>query len=93
MHPMKSLAVISVVLVALTIAGCNEKPLNFSKHPSYKLYRSSMVGSDLRIHIATFDADAGIAIGAIKPYNLENCEVARDLFQAQPGVKVKFWCE
>jgi len=34
-----------------------------------------------------------MAIGAKRPYNLENCEVARDLFQAQPGVKVEFWCE
>lgn len=90
---MRTLTFITVVLAALTVAACKEKPLNSSKHPTYKLYRSSLVASDMRIHIATFDADVGMAIGAKRPYNLENCEVARDLFQAQPGVKVEFWCE
>lgn len=90
---MRTPAYTTLILAALTFAGCSEKPLNSSEHPTYKLYRSSLVGSEMRIHIATFDADEGKAIGTNKPYNLENCEVARDLFQAQPGVKVKFWCE
>jgi hypothetical protein len=34
--------------------------------------------------LATFDASDG---------NKENCEQAQALFQAQPGVKTKFWCE
>jgi hypothetical protein len=41
----------------------------------------------MRIHIATFDSKEG------EEYNRENCELARSLFQAQPGVTVKFWYE
>jgi hypothetical protein len=41
----------------------------------------------MRLHVATFDAVDGIA------YNRGNRDQARDLFQGQPGVKTKFWCE
>jgi len=57
-----------------------------NKPKPYVLYRSSVVGVE-RIHIATFDADEG------EGYNGANCEIARDLFQKQPGVKVRYWCE
>jgi hypothetical protein len=53
----------------------------------YTLYRSSALDDNMRIHIATFNADAEEA------YNGENCEIARALFQQQPGVKVRYWCE
>lgn len=53
----------------------------------YTLYRNSMLDITMRIHVATFDAVAG------QKYNIENCLVAADLFQYQPGVKVRFWCE
>jgi hypothetical protein len=39
------------------------------------------------LHVATFDTADG------EPYNSENCQAARDLFQQQPGVKTQFWCE
>ncbi|GAB5502232.1 MAG: hypothetical protein Pyrs2KO_08870 [Pyruvatibacter sp.] len=52
----------------------------------YSLYRGSVV-SDLRIHVATFDADEG------NSYNFNNCQVAADLFEKQPGVVVRYWCE
>jgi hypothetical protein len=41
----------------------------------------------MRIHIATFDAKDGDA------YNRENCNLASKLYQGQPGVTVRFWCE
>lgn len=53
----------------------------------YTLYRSSVVDANMRIHIATFNADAEEA------YNRETCDIARELFQRQPGVKVRYWCE
>jgi len=42
-----------------------------------------MAGS---LMIATFDAPEGAA------YNRENCEIARVLFQEQPGVIVRYFC-
>lgn len=41
----------------------------------------------LRIHVATFDSNDG------DEYNRENCMTTMDLFQRQPGVKVRYWCE
>jgi hypothetical protein len=54
---------------------------------AYSLYRSSATGVRERIHIATFDASEADS------YNNENCQQAQTLFQQQPGVTVKFWCE
>jgi hypothetical protein len=42
---------------------------------------------NMRIHVASFNAVDGEA------YNRENCELAQQLFQTQPEVKTKFWCE
>ena len=58
----------------------------------YTLYRNSptvgtISGDDARIHVATFDAAED------KDYNRDNCETARDLFESQPGVMVRPWCE
>ena len=54
---------------------------------AFTLYRSSLVRDGTRIHIATFDASDG------RDYNQTNCQIAADLFQAQPGVTVRYWCE
>jgi hypothetical protein len=54
---------------------------------SYTLYRNSVSFADMRIHVASFDAEDG------EQYNKENCNVARELFAKQPGVTVKYWCE
>ena len=53
----------------------------------YSLYRSSVFQDIARIHVATFDAN--------EPgnYNRDNCMSAADLFAAQPGVTVRYWCE
>lgn len=53
----------------------------------YTLYRNSVTNPSMRIHVATFDAQEAAV------YNLGNAEQARSLFQAQPGVAVKFWWE
>jgi hypothetical protein len=56
---------------------------------TYTLYRSSATvgGAGTRIHVATFDAKDGAT------YNRDNCEIAKSLFQKQPGVTVTYWCE
>lgn len=54
---------------------------------SYTLYRTSGFDANARIHMATFNAKDG------HDYNMENCELARSLFQAQPGIITRFWCE
>lgn len=41
----------------------------------------------MRIHVATFDA------AETEAYNSENCRIAAELFQQQPNVKVRYWCE
>ena len=53
----------------------------------YTLYRNSMTDVALHLHVATFDALDGAA------YNRQNCAQAQQLFAAQQGVKVAFWCE
>lgn len=69
-----------LVVAALSLAGCD------AQSSAFTLYRSSVTGP-MRIHVATFDAADGA------DYNRENCQVALGLFQAQPGVKVRYWCE
>lgn len=53
----------------------------------YTLYRNSMTDAAMRLHVASFDAADGAA------YNRDNCGQAQQLFQGQPGVKTRFWCE
>ena len=53
----------------------------------FTLYRNSVTGKEKRFHVATFDADEK------EDYNRGNCEIAKDLFQKQPGVTVNYWCE
>ncbi len=76
----KSLCVLLSVPIAL-MAGCN------SESESFTLYRNSIMDENMRIHVASFNATDG------EIYNKGNCEQAQLLFQAQPGVKTKFWCE
>jgi len=71
---------LSLSLVAL-IAGCDSGNVTFT------LYRNSVTDENMRIHVASFNAADGEA------YNRGNCEQAQQLFQVQPGVKTKFWCE
>jgi hypothetical protein len=57
------------------------------------LFRNSLVIENTKIHIATFDANEKAWQGSRFDYNMENCQTAAKLFQAQIGVKTKFWCE
>lgn len=77
----------SLILVstALIFAACGAS--GASESASFVLYRNSVTDENMRIHVGTFDASDGEA------YNRGNCEQAQSLFQAQPGVKTKFWCE
>lgn len=70
----------AVAFLLLGFSACDQ-------HDEYTLYRSSPLDPNARIHIATFDAKDR------NPYNQENCRIARELFQQQPGVTVRYWCE
>jgi hypothetical protein len=48
----------------------------------------------VRVHIATFDSlERHWRSHTSGEYNRQNCEIARHLFQNQPGVIVSYWCE
>jgi len=65
-----------------SVSGCGVTDSN-----TYTLYRSSLVDGSNRIHIASFDTKEG------DRYNEENCRLAAELFQQQPGVRTRFYCE
>ena len=74
------------LFLAIAAAGCM-KLSSPGEGEIYVLYRNSVVDESMRLHIATFDASEA------ENYNRGNCDQARELFQAQPSVKTKFWCE
>ena len=57
------------------------------------LYRDSLVIENERIHIATFNSSTKAWKGSVFSYNWENCMLAARLFQQQPSVRTRFWCE
>lgn len=71
----------AIAMLALLL-GCDA-----TDSQTFVLYRNSVMDQNARIHVATFNAADG------EPYNKGNCDQAQELFQAQPGVKTKFWCE
>ena len=80
--------IIAAMLVALGSTGAfAEFGTKVSKDRVYTLYRNSVLDENNRIHVATFDADEE------EDYNKGNCDIAQGLFQQQPTVKVKYWCE
>jgi hypothetical protein len=70
------------IFIALLLSGCDD-----SAGDEYVLYRSSVVPGIEKLEIAKFDADQPGS------YNQENCQLAANLFQRQPGIKVRYWCE
>lgn len=86
-----SFRLLAILVLPLACAtGCRDEARNV-----YTLYRSDVQGS-LRIHVATFDAYMTSVDGKSSGedyYNGENCRTAMDLFQQQPGVRVRYWCE
>jgi hypothetical protein len=95
---MKSLCAIAAVVA---LAGCTRlehAAEAFAATPAaasaalpwntFTLYRTSpLVGQPDRIHVATFDTGHGGV------YNHDNCERAAGLFNDQPGIGTRFWCE
>ena len=69
-----------IILISLFLQACTQSD-------SYTLYRNSIADEFERIHVASFNAKED------EKYNQENCDIAKDLFQKQDGVKTKFWCE
>jgi hypothetical protein len=58
----------------------------------YTLYRTGVGFPDMRIHVATFDSSES-KDAQFKTYNQDNCQTAIKLFQDQPNVTVRYWCE
>jgi hypothetical protein len=73
-------AAVTIAVASLALSGCQEDQV-------YTLYRNSPAFPNMRIHVATFDARDS------SDYNNENCQTARRLFENQPGVIVRYWCE
>ncbi len=71
-----------VLVIAAIMIGCDQFGAT-----AYTLYRNSVLDDGARYHVASFDARES------ERYNRDNCEVARQLFQSQPGVRVRYWCE
>jgi hypothetical protein len=69
-------------VAALLLGGCAGED-----DSSYTLYRNGVSDEAARYHVATFDSRDG------EKYNQGNCQVAVGLFQSQPGVTTRFWCE
>lgn len=75
------------IVVSYSVSACSDLGFKVSEDQVYTLYRNSITDPGYRIHVATFDADEP------DTYNQENCEIARELFRRQSGVKVRYWCE
>lgn len=67
-----------VFIIPVLLTACTQ---------SDTLYRNSVLDEFARYHVATFNSKDG------EKYNQGNCDIAKDLFQMQDGVKTKFWCE
>lgn len=80
---------LATFLLLLGAPAFGSEPSHVAPDSTYTLYRSSATagGANMRVHVATFDATDG------STYNRDNCEIAKNLFQGQPGVTVTYWCE
>jgi hypothetical protein len=80
---------LAVLFVAAAVAGAAVGAgwRSVDDRSIYTLYRTIVQTEGGRVHVATFDAAAG------EDYNQGNCQLAAQLFLAQPGVTTKFWCE
>lgn len=74
---------IGIILFFLAVLASGCSPNN----ETFTLYRNSVTDENMRVHVASFNAADG------EIYNKGNCEHAQLLFQAQPDIKTKFWCE
>ena len=72
-------SILTSLIVILFLSACSDN--------TYTLYRTQVRNENARTHVATFDAKDGEA------YNMGNCQIAQELFQKQPEVSIKYWCE
>jgi len=72
-------SVLTSLLVILFLSACSDN--------TYTLYRTQVRNENARTHVATFDAKED------ESYNKGNCQIAQELFQKQPEVIIKYWCE
>jgi hypothetical protein len=84
-QPRRAAKLLGAAVCFVLTAGCDVQTDIYGRAAT--LYRSSVSDELARYHIATFDATENAQ------YNWENCQIARELFLAQPGVKVRYWCE
>jgi hypothetical protein len=66
-----------LILLSILCISCSDSN-------GYTLYRNSVAGADMRIHVASFDSTDG------DDYNRINCQIAQELFQKQNGVQTNF---
>jgi hypothetical protein len=85
MGTLRTSLVVLLSLLSFSLAGCVGDRVSADR--VYTLYRNSSTDENARYHVATFDADEE------ESYNRGNCEVAQQLYQAQPGIKTRFFCE
>ena len=71
---------VGLTACATAIADCQ------LQQNTFKLYRRLTFPAE-RIHVASFDTTHGEA------YNRDSCITARTLFESQPSVTVRYWCE
>jgi hypothetical protein len=83
---LRRLALGLIVVAGAGGLACQKAPTGNDAF-TYTLLRNSPGDSLMRIHVATFDA------ADTTMYNAVNCELARERFQSQPGVKARYWCE
>lgn len=77
------------VVPIFVVAACSPSSNEPSERHVYTLYRNSVVLKNARMHVATFDYTGEDRAA----FNMENCQHASYLFQQQPGVETRFWCE
>ena len=81
------LMILGIFCISL-FTGCNNHT------DSYTLYRNSPLDPNMVIKIATFNSqEKSYGAESSESYNRYNCNLAAKLFQSQPNVVTRFWCE
>jgi hypothetical protein len=63
------------------------------REDGWSLYRGSVIDTQARVYIATFDSLEKDYEKSGPSYNQTNCEIAENLFENQTGITVDYWCE
>ena len=78
------------LMVAIVSTACSASG---DENDVATLYKDSVVLTNARMHIATFDSREKAWGGDRSEYNWQNCVTAAKLFQSQQDAKTRFWCE